>query len=205
MIVNTTDTSWQTEFVAHVAPVVDRWARARFKNYRREKRAELVQNSICLAFQYYASLAKRGRTQLVSASALARRAVQHTKAGRRFGSSQAKRDALAHLGTNEEVRKLADNAFSTIGQNVHWSSAIIDPKYANPSDLATVRIDATTWIDSMSPKLRAIAKALASGEATMDVAERFGLSWGRISQLRRELVTSWERFQSQAIALQASA
>jgi hypothetical protein len=42
--------------------------------------------------------------------------------------------------------------------------------------------------------LRRIAKTLANGERTGDVARKFGLSDGRISQIRKELAASWQSF-----------
>jgi uncharacterized protein YerC len=47
------------------------------------------------------------------------------------------------------------------------------------------------WFRSLARKKRRIAKLLATGETTSKVASVVGLSPGRISQLRRELQTSW--------------
>lgn len=41
---------------------------------------------------------------------------------------------------------------------------------------------------------RQVAEELAIGHSTGDVAKRFGLTPGRISQMRRELHQSWEEF-----------
>src|SRR4051812_43145507 len=45
-----------------------------------------------------------------------------------------------------------------------------------------------------SDRRRRITEDLLMGERTMDVAGRHGLSQGRISQLRRELMHDWRRF-----------
>ncbi len=50
---------------------------------------------------------------------------------------------------------------------------------------------------------RKIALTLASGERTSVVAEKFGLTSARISQLRLWLKESWERFQGEADSKQA--
>ena len=42
---------------------------------------------------------------------------------------------------------------------------------------------------------RRIINALAGGDRTMAVAERFGVSPARVSQLRREYERSWQQFQ----------
>jgi hypothetical protein len=46
-------------------------------------------------------------------------------------------------------------------------------------------------------QLRRIARALALGEQTKIVAQRFGLTAGRISQLRGWFRRHWERFQAE--------
>jgi transposase-like protein len=46
----------------------------------------------------------------------------------------------------------------------------------------------------LSAKKRRVAEALAQGDSTNDVADEFGVSAGRVSQLRREFAESWQEF-----------
>ena len=46
---------------------------------------------------------------------------------------------------------------------------------------------------------RRIAEALALGHTTADVAKRFRVTPGRVSQLRRELQNSWQTFHGETI------
>jgi len=39
---------------------------------------------------------------------------------------------------------------------------------------------------------------LMLGERTLDVADKFGMSAGRVSQLRREFMADWRRFIGEA-------
>jgi len=55
-------------------------------------------------------------------------------------------------------------------------------------------MDIRAWLETLTPRNRAIAALLAVGESTGETAKRFGLSSGRISQLRGELCESWEKF-----------
>jgi len=52
----------------------------------------------------------------------------------------------------------------------------------------------------MPGQKRQIAKLLAKGETTGATARKFGLSAGRVSQLRGELERSWQVFQAEAVA-----
>jgi hypothetical protein len=56
----------------------------------------------------------------------------------------------------------------------------------NPTT-AIARIDFTTWLQLLPRRLRKIAKFLAGGESTAAAANKFHLSRGRISQIRKEL------------------
>lgn len=64
----------------------------------------------------------------------------------------------------------------------------------NPADRVAFRIDFADFLRSLSLRELAILVALASGERTLDVAKRFGLTPGRISQYRVLFRDRWERF-----------
>jgi hypothetical protein len=56
------------------------------------------------------------------------------------------------------------------------------------------RIDFPAWRASRTERDRRILDDLMLGERTLDVAAKYGLSPGRVSQLRREPHDDWERF-----------
>lgn len=69
-------------------------------------------------------------------------------------------------------------------------------------DQVAMRIDTPEWLATLSRRLRRIAKDLAVGRSTSQLARKHGLSAGRISQIRRALVESWHRFHEGADELQ---
>ena len=77
-----------------------------------------------------------------------------------------------------------------------WREVLVEDKHAGPAETAAARIDVGDWFASLSDRDRTIAKALSDGSTTQDVAKRFRLSPGRISQKRREFLESWQTFQS---------
>jgi hypothetical protein len=80
-----------------------------------------------------------------------------------------------------------------------WEQILIEDKRATPAEVAACRIDFAEWLHRLTARLRKIALALASGETTKGVAEQFGLSPARISQLREWLKKSWEAFQGESV------
>jgi hypothetical protein len=65
---------------------------------------------------------------------------------------------------------------------------------AGPADIARTRIDSHDWLHSLNRRDRKIAESLATGNRTSDVSNRFKVSAGRISQLRKERAANWRRF-----------
>ena len=63
---------------------------------------------------------------------------------------------------------------------------------ATPAEVVRVRLDFAAWLKTLSKRDRKLALDLARGERTGDVARRYSLSDGRISQLRQELHLSWK-------------
>ena len=80
----------------------------------------------------------------------------------------------------------------------HWQQFVVEDKRSTPAAIAACRIDFGDWLKLLSKRERKIALTLASGERTSVVAERFGLTSARISQLRLWLKTNWERFPGEA-------
>ena len=60
------------------------------------------------------------------------------------------------------------------------------------------RCDFPAWLGTLSPRNRRIAQFLALGNRTQDVARKFKVSEGRVSQLRREMAESWKAFVGEA-------
>ena len=79
-----------------------------------------------------------------------------------------------------------------------WRQILIADRKASIPDVAATRIDFAEWLKTLSRRDRRIVNALAQGQATMDVAQEFLVTPGRISQLRRQYERSWMSFQGEA-------
>jgi DNA-directed RNA polymerase specialized sigma subunit len=78
-----------------------------------------------------------------------------------------------------------------------WMEQVVEDKRSGPAETAAMRIDFTEWLSQLPKRIRQIAKRLAVGESTGEVANCFQVSSARVSQLRRELHTAWNTFQSE--------
>ena len=67
-------------------------------------------------------------------------------------------------------------------------------------DQAAFRIDWPAWIRTRTDRDRRMIETLMRGERTFDVSQKFGLSPGRVSQMRRELHQDWLAFHGEEMA-----
>jgi hypothetical protein len=79
-----------------------------------------------------------------------------------------------------------------------WKEVLVEDRRTTPAETAAARIDFGDWLTLLCRRDRGVATTLAAGESGRDTAKKFGLTAGRISQLRAELKRNWERFQGEA-------
>jgi hypothetical protein len=120
---------------------------------------------------------------------LARYAILRFQAGRRVGSPLNSRDigSGACRQRYQVVRK----------SSLDWQEILLEDRHAGPAEIAASRIDVGEWLDALPERTRRVAECLATGETTSAAARMFGLTPGRISQLRRELYQAWLSFQGE--------
>ena len=76
---------------------------------------------------------------------------------------------------------------------------VVEDRKTRPADVAACRVDFREWLATLPLRNRKIAEALAVGSTTTEVAERFRVSLGRVSQLRRELHALWCEFHGELV------
>ncbi len=133
----------------------------------------------------------------VTPTPLALYAIKQVRHDRKVGSRRSIRDVMDHYCQrmkNVHVERL--DRFDE--EEGCWREAIVEDHRAGPAETAAARIDVADWFAKMTPRKRRIALALAVGGRTCDVARRFRLSPGRISQMREEFALDWRKFQGEA-------
>ena len=84
-----------------------------------------------------------------------------------------------------------------------WEELVVEDRRSTPAEIAACRLDFQAWLRGLDRRRRAVAKRLAAGESTGEVACHFAVSKGRISQFRAELRDSWMAFQGERLAVVA--
>jgi hypothetical protein len=191
--------AWHARFEAMI-PMIEAHAKIVFRRLDPEAREEAVQETICNACCAYARLAERGRTDVAYPSALARFGVRQTIVGRKVGSKLNVRDVSSPYCRSRKgvVVERLDKYDVEEGC---WKDVVVEDRRVGPAEVAATRIDFSAWLQRLPSRLRKIATFLANGETATAASKRFGVSQGRISQLRGELFLAWRRFQGDGAAV----
>ena len=189
---------WQEPFLA-MLPAIQTHARCAFRHLDPEAREEAVEEAIANAFVAFARLVELGKTEVAYPTVLAGYAVAQFKDGRRVGNRRNGRDVLSSYAQKRnhiEVERL-DRFDKKEGE---WLEAVVEDHRTPIPDQVAFRCDFPAWLDTLSRRNRRIAESLAVGHTTGEVAHRFRVSPGRVSQLRAELHRSWQEYQSETPA-----
>jgi len=194
--------AWQTNFLT-VMPTVQDHARFRFRHLPACHKAEAVSESIARACVDYAALARKRQLHRAFAGSLATYAVKAVGAGRRVGGHMTSRDVMSKLA--QKRRGFVVGSITPASQaDGSWRDLLLESRRVSPADQAAFNVDFAEWLKTWPSRHRAIIKALASGGTTTELAMRFRVSLGRISQLRRQYEQSWAQFQGEVKTLLAA-
>lgn len=188
--------SWHQRFLA-MLPAIETHARLVFRHLGPEARADAVQETIANALVAFVRLVQLEKTDVAYPSALARYAVAQVQDGRRVGNRLNVRDVLSPYAQKQkgiQVERL-DRFDEEEGQ---WVEAVVEDDRTPVPDQAAFRCDFPAWLGSLTRRNRRIAQALSVGHTTGEVARRFRVSPGRVSQLRREMHQSWQDFHGES-------
>jgi hypothetical protein len=175
-------------------PIVIRYAKRAFRTNDPEARQEAVQNVVANTTAAVAGLAKRGKLDLAYPTVLAKFGIRQTLDHRVTGNSQSIRDVLSKLCQEEKGVKV-ERLDKFNEEEDCWEEAVVqDTRNAPVPEVVAFRVDFKDWLKSLTPRDRKVARYLSLGHRTADAARKFGISQGRISQLRRELAENWKRF-----------
>ena len=178
-------------------PTILAQLRFAFRDLRSEERAEALADATANAALVYARLFQLGKVDVAYPSASARFAAAQYRSGRRVGASLNVNDVTScHAQRRHRLRvERLDRQDAEAG----WKEILVEDRGCTPAELAASRIDFAAWLRRLPLKRRRIAKTLALGETTQRTAQRFRLSPGRISQLRRELNADWLTFHGEPL------
>lgn len=192
------DVPWWHERFLEMLPKIEQQASVAFQHLKPEAREEAIEETICNALKAFVRLVELDKLDLAYPSVLARFGVAQVRNGRKVGGHLNVQDVSSEYAQREK-------GFSVdrLDQHDHceeaWREVLVEDRHCGPAEVVATKIDFTNWLKSLPSRIRRIAKVLAIGEKTSIVAEKFNLSDGRISQIRKELFEAWKQYQGEAL------
>ena len=175
-----------------ILPVVTKYACLLFRNWPPSDREDAIAETVARAFVTFISLKHQGRNPFEFPSKIAVRSVQRVRDGRHVGQAANSRDLLSR-----KSRLQREIDVQRVGE---WQDALVDNTQTPIPDQVSFRCDFPAWLSTLTRRDCRIALRLARGDSPSEVAKRFGVSGGRVSQLRRELCDSWRVYQGEVVA-----
>jgi hypothetical protein len=161
-------------------------ARRYFSDYKAEAKDEAIANGLFLTWYHFAALVRKGKADDKLLTNVFWFSLRQTRSGRMMR-------AVKHGHFRElfdHVRKGGEAIVTGINLDAYVSRRTTVP------DTVAFRLDTRAWLDSLTEHERSRAIDLAEGRTTSECAERWGVSEPAVSQYRRKLNRSYERFVS---------
>lgn len=178
-----------------ILPRIQLHARIHFRHIRcSHRKEELVSEAVALAWKWFVRLRQRGKDPSCFVTTLARYAARAAWSGRRVCGMERPKDVLSPLAQRTKgftVSGLPDS--STFSANP-FSEALRDNTASPVPEQVCFRCDFPAWHATLSRRDRRLVKDMAVGHRTQDLARRYGITPGRVSQRRREFHRDWSRF-----------
>jgi hypothetical protein len=173
----------------------------------RERRADCIAEAVALAWRWFLRLAKRGKDARRFPSVLATYAVKAVKCGRRLTGQLKPNDVLSERAQRKHgfrlehlpasLRHCHEDVYSAVrGQNKidAFEERLTDNRRTPPPDQAAFRLDFPVWRRRHTHRDRRLIDDMMRDERTKSLAKKYGLSEGRISQMRRAFHDDWHVF-----------
>jgi DNA-binding NarL/FixJ family response regulator len=189
----TNASDWQTAFV-EMLPEIKKWLRLAFCRLASEAREDAIAEGIAHCLLAYVRLHEQGRAEVATASSLAWYSSRQVRRGRPAVGRMNSKEPLSRYARVGSGNRFARN-------NGEWIDTLAEDKHASVPDLVAAKLDVRAWFATLTQRMKEIAKDLACGYSTSEVARKYGVTAGRVSQLRRSLEESWGAFQQEAVVM----
>jgi hypothetical protein len=175
----------QTLFVAHLAEMQD-LAAGHFRHLDPDAREEAIQNSVVLAYRYVKRLVERGKDAEGLFKGVLWWACRHTRLGRQGGGRAKLKPKCVLDYARRGIRDV------TVERGIDLNYFI--GQCASVPDAVAFRLDVPAFLGTLPERDQQIARDLAIGTGTKEVAQKFGVSAAAISQFRTRFRKKYDAF-----------
>jgi hypothetical protein len=184
----------QTAFLA-ILPKIEQIARFHFRNCPcGDRKQDCISETVALCWLWHRRLVAQGRDPSTFVTAFTRLAALAVSSGRRLCGQETARDALSSACQRRQrftVVPIADGCGARVSV---FDDALRDNMQSPIPNQVQFRIDYPSWRATLDDRRQHLVDAMMEGYSTSDLATQFGVTAGRVSQLRREFHDSYAAF-----------
>jgi len=182
-----------------ILPIIERHGRCYFRHLRCIHRLEeALAEMRAIAWKWFLKLVARGKDAAGFRTTLAVFLARAVRNGRRLCGQERARDVLSSRAQQRKgftVQSFPEHDSGT--EDNTTLDALRDNTKSPPDEQAAFRIDFHAWLKRQTDRNRRIAVDMSMGDKTKELADKYGTTQGRISQLRREFMEDWLHFTGQ--------
>jgi hypothetical protein len=176
-------------------PRIETHARVYFRHLRcTHKKDDAIAETVAVAWKWYVRATQRGKDISQFVGAFASFAARAVRSGRRVCGQEKAKDVLSPLAQMRRSFTVASLPETSSQEGNVFDEALRDNMQTPIPEQVAFRHDFPAWCRTRPDRDRRVIRDLMAGERTMEVADRHGLTAGRISQLRREFHNDWLAF-----------
>jgi len=201
------DPAAQAKFLT-LLPRIENHARIHFRDIEcADTKADRVAECAALGWKWYVRLHERGKDVGEFPMVFVFYIARAVRSGRRAVGHEKANDVMSPVAQHKHGLRVERLACSTCtnreslygdptGQRREdaYEERLSDNSITPPDEQAMFRIDFGNWLQTLSGREQTIVEVLSRDESTGETARRFGVSPGRISQMRKQFREDWECF-----------
>jgi len=190
-----------------ILPRIIRHGKVCFRGFHATLREEAIAEMIALSWMWYRRLMERGKNPDRFPSALASYSAKAVRCGRRVCGQEKAQDVLSQQAQQRQgfrveslptsTRRSHERLHST-GRGQHhldsFEERLRDNTLTPVPDQVSFRIDFRDWLMTRTERERRMIEAMILNRRTQELANKFGVSPSRISQLRGEFQQDWQQY-----------
>jgi DNA-directed RNA polymerase specialized sigma24 family protein len=178
-----------------VLPHIEQVARACFRSvYCGDRRQECISETVALCWLWHRRLEGAGRDSSPFITAMTYFAARAVKSGRRLCGQESAGDVLSRLCQSRRGFRVREFQDDTVPQSDVLNEALRGNTRTPTYDQAEFRIDFSDWRSTLDSRHQRIVDSMMEARSTSEIARQFGVSPGRVSQLRREFHAAYSAF-----------
>jgi hypothetical protein len=209
---NACDSGLHDRFL-ELLPRIETHGKIYFRHKKGEEKAEAMQEMRALAWKWFVRENQNGKDPATFMFNFTRFLVLAVNAGRGVVRMQKTKDVLSPRCQREKGFRVESLPSSTAashetlygvvrGQHEHdaMEELLRDNTQTPVVEQVIFRLDWPAWLKTLTDRSRRIIHDLMNGERTLDVSQKYGVSPGRVSQMREWFHQSWDKFCADPVA-----